>query len=144
MPKMRSLSMHFRYCVKCIGGGLLDVVFRFGVACRCTLRRMPPALPLLPVRLLLCCVRYSDNPLFLSPRAPLIFSERFRCSNRLPQRNRSPEDSGAGGVESSFRKLLLFVLGFPRQNIAHRTTAVSSSFLIVGVIGQDFAHNGRK
>ncbi|MGN0490653.1 hypothetical protein [Ruminococcus sp.] len=47
-------------------------------------------------------------------------------------------------MKKTFHKLLLFVLESSRQNIAHRTTAVSSSFLIVGVIGQIYAHNGRK
>lgn len=67
----------FRYCVKSLVGGRLDVVFRFGVLRLCAMRRiyevyLPP------------------------PRAPPLYLLRFHYSNRLPQSNRSPKIWGGG------------------------------------------------
>lgn len=129
MPKRRSLSMHFRYCVKCSGGGRLYVVIRFGAARFARCAECPRLFLFCFCTCLLCCVRYSDNWLFFSPplalsssRALLLIGCAFPLAQVHPRGYVPPKIWGRRGFEKPFVNMIL--LNFSsRQSIAHRTIA---------------------
>lgn len=96
---------------------------------------------------LLCCVRYSDKLFSLSlSRSPTPFRSVCPLAQVHPGEHAPPKIRGRGGIDNKTSLIFFFVVHFLIVRVSHtaQLRCICLSFLIVGVIGQDFAHNGRK